>query len=174
MSPDKQRGQRREARPWPALCRSWPFKTHCCLPQHRTKWLCSSHRSYSKEGLAIIEGFSAQISVISPAMQSLFLGSGSGILQGSSLVVVCRVQPGVSRRVWGGLFRRVWGGTSWSVELLTWTPLVAALADLLPGALALLSGHSGSLTQPHPPLPASVTGLRAATPGSPGVPLAIC
>lgn len=56
---------------------------------------------------------------------------------------------------------------------LTWTALVAALSDFLPAAVALLSSHRCPLTHPGSPLPSTIAGLRAATPRTPGIPLAV-
>lgn len=56
---------------------------------------------------------------------------------------------------------------------LTWTALVTALSDFLSAAIALLPRHRCPLTHPRSPLPSAVTGLRAAAPRAPRVPLAV-
>lgn len=61
----------------------------------------------------------------------------------------------------------------WADFIRCWTALLAASSHFLACPFAGLPGHRGSLTRPHSPLPAAVTGLGTATPMTPRIPLTI-
>lgn len=56
---------------------------------------------------------------------------------------------------------------------VTWATLVAALADFLSCAIALLTSDRRPLAHPDTPLPPAVARLGAAAPRTPRIPLAV-